>query len=63
MDSSGNLYGTTQTCGGFAGEGEGSIYELKKGTGGAYTFQTLYVPCGGTDGNFSYPECLDGEVP
>jgi hypothetical protein len=64
MDSAGNLYGTTANAScGFAGYGEGSIYELKKGSGGTYTLQTLYVPCGGTDGNNNWPNCSDGAVP
>ena len=62
MDSAGNLYGTTQNCG-FSGGGEGSIYELKKGSSGTYTFQVLYVPCGGNDNNFNWPSCPDGFLP
>ncbi len=59
IDPSGNLYGTTQS-GGAQGEGEGSIYELKKGTG---NIELIYEPCGGNSSSQNWPTCPDGAYP
>ena len=59
IDASGNLYGTTQS-GGAQGQGEGSIYELKKGSGNV---ELIYEPCGGNSGNQNWPNCPDGAYP
>jgi uncharacterized repeat protein (TIGR03803 family) len=42
FDGAGNLYGTTQV-GGSGGSGSGTAFELKKGSGGQWTEQTLYA--------------------
>lgn len=46
-DGSGNLYGTVYQGGAF---GHGAVYELSRGTGGAWTEALLYSFAGGTDG-------------
>jgi hypothetical protein len=51
MDSSGNLYGVL-TLGGLDNGIGGSIFELTKGTGGAWTKSVVYRFNGGADGLF-----------
>jgi uncharacterized repeat protein (TIGR03803 family) len=56
MDSSGNLYGTTQAGGnpGNGGYGFGTVFELSPGSGGLWTEKLLYTFTGGSDGAFPY---------
>ncbi len=48
MDSSGNLYGTTESGGGSSNHG--TVFKLTPGTGGTYTETILNSFAGGTDG-------------
>ena len=50
MDASGNLYGTTHCDGDYSA---GTVYELTP-SGGTWTYTSLYVFTGSSDGQFSY---------
>lgn len=57
FDASGNLYGTTYfggTAGGNCGKGCGTVYQLKAGKSGSWTFKTIHSFVGGT-GDLSFP--------
>jgi uncharacterized repeat protein (TIGR03803 family) len=53
FDSDGNIYGTTTGGGGSSNctSGCGTVFQLKKGAGGAWTEQILYAFSGKTDGD------------
>jgi len=51
MDSSGNLFGTTQMGGGCNLAGCGTVFELSPVSGGGWSFSTLYNFKGGSDGS------------
>jgi uncharacterized repeat protein (TIGR03803 family) len=53
FDKAGNLYGTTFDGGAYA---LGSVFELKRGSGGTWTEQVLYSFCSATN-------CVDGTNP
>ncbi len=50
LDSSGNIYGTTAVGG---SSGSGTVFELQKGVGGTWIFQTIY----------DFDENVDGQIP
>ena len=50
MDSSGNLYGTTHCDGAYSA---GTVYKLTPAAG-SWTYTSLYVFTGGSDGLYSY---------
>jgi uncharacterized repeat protein (TIGR03803 family) len=51
LDASGNIYATTH-CDGLASAG--TVYRLSPSAGGIWTYKSLYVFTGGTDGLFSF---------
>jgi uncharacterized repeat protein (TIGR03803 family) len=50
LDASGNLYGTTHCDG---ADSAGTVYKLSP-ENGSWTYTSLYVFTGGTDGQYSY---------
>ena len=60
MDHAGNLYGTTHCDGAYSA---GTVYKLKPAAG-SWTYTSLYVFTGGTDGLYSYSNLVlrDGRI-
>ena len=60
LDASGNLYGTTHCDG---ADSAGTVYKLTPASG-SWTYTSLYVFTGGTDGLYVYsnPVLLEGHI-